>query len=232
MKGRLWYLSRLTAILTLVAASTWILPSTAWGDPPTGGTEKEELLRSDAWRGAKKGYEVWLKLQVIYSDDEVLKLKEEMDKRTDEMTVIQLRDFLADLQLKLEILDSEAAYETRAWAAQTLRVLNESRAAELRGRLPDAATMSATELKQSLLSTQQNRASMIAQAASSERHRRSQVAAEMSRQQQADTGNRRTRGSGVGSYYPQLRSQSQTRRVRGRYSSRYPIFRYRYGWLY
>ena len=177
---------------TRLLAVTWVLLMSipAWAeqtpsadDPPSGfaveePSARDEILQSSRWRRVRRSFDEWLSVQKIYTDQQVAEIREELRRRIDSMTAIELEDFLYDMEERLEVLMSDEVKDARNW----LSVLTmEARRRQLvqDGELPDLFGMTVTQLRQELRRFEQQRAGQAAAHSEFNRQREQQVATAM-----------------------------------------------------
>jgi LPS O-antigen subunit length determinant protein (WzzB/FepE family) len=102
----------------------------------------------------------WLSAQPIYTPQQVAEIKNQFNHRVAEMDANQLSILLADLQAKMKILNSPDAVEARAWLAQYLSVISDSKRAALLRDVPNVATMTAAQLAAEISKIEEKRAQM------------------------------------------------------------------------
>ena len=75
--------------------------------------------------------------------------------RINKMSANQLQFFLQDMQQKLTLINSQAAYKAQANILYNLNVASDAYAARLRMQLPNLVTMTADQVRQTLVTLQQ-----------------------------------------------------------------------------
>jgi hypothetical protein len=88
--------------------------------PPTFTPEeqklRQEVLDSEPWQAARRRFELWLMVQSAYDDAEVENVKRGLAARIAAMPAAQLREFLVQMQQKLDVLMSPDVSDARRWA--------------------------------------------------------------------------------------------------------------------
>ena len=116
---------------------------------------RNQILASPSWRQATEGFDEWLSVQVIYDKSEVPRVQAWMKGKIDKMSAGQLQFFLQDMQQKLSIINSPAAYKPQANLLYNLNVASDAYAAKLRMTLPNLVTMTADQVQQTVFDLQQ-----------------------------------------------------------------------------
>jgi hypothetical protein len=138
--------------------------ASALGAPNTGDQEKDDLVRkseimnSPRWRRAVFELGEWLSSQVIYTPEQVNRIKVDFNRRVAKMSSYELEYTLDDLDEKFKVIDTPEARDVRAWVGQYLSVLSDQKRAEVLRDVPNVVTMSAGQLQQELAILQQQRA--------------------------------------------------------------------------
>jgi hypothetical protein len=112
--------------------------------------QKTTILESDCWRRAMFERNEWLRVQSVFSPDEVARIKADFADRVDQMSAKELQFVLSDLEAKFRILDSREAREVRAWLGNYLSIISDRRRDELLKMIPDFATMNSVQLQQTI----------------------------------------------------------------------------------
>ena len=139
------------------AAPSPSAPST--GDPAKDDLiRKSEIMNSPRWRRAVFELGEWLSSQVIYTPEQVNRIKVDFNRRVAKMSSYELEYALDDLDQKFKVLDTPEARDVRAWVGQYLSVLSDQKRAKVLRDVPNVVTMSAGQLQQELVMLQQRRA--------------------------------------------------------------------------
>ncbi len=188
------------AIIGVVVAGNGCLaaeqtePGSAPAAPVTSQTaaleaQRQQVLTSERWRQARRAFDEWLSVQRLYSPAEVAMMKAELRSRVDNSTPGELQDLLEDMESRLVVLNSDEAWQARAWLEQ---FLSRARNAEeqVREKRPDVMNMSASQIRQELDRFQQRRGAQQQSQAAFDRGRQIQMQSVQSRktsQKQAQT---------------------------------------------
>ncbi len=119
--------------------------------------ERQQILQSDRWRQAVRGFDEWLSVQKLYTPAEVATLRAQFQSRVSRMSPAELRDQLDRMEEKLAVLNSPEAEDARRWLGQFLAVQAKYTDAQLREMRPDVARMTASQIRQELARFQQRR---------------------------------------------------------------------------
>jgi hypothetical protein len=95
------------------------------------------------------------------------------------MSVDELRQVIADLQVKFQILNAPELREIRAWFGQYLAVLADRKREEVLRDIPNFATMTPAQLTQEIMKIQRKKHQGRAAHAAFDRGRQAQVDAQM-----------------------------------------------------
>jgi hypothetical protein len=124
-------------------------------EPDGDAAARGQILDSPAWRQAMEGFNEWLSAQAVYGKSQIPQVRARMKDKISKMSVSQLQNYLQDMQQKLAIINSKAAFDAQAVVLDDLNVASDAYAAKLRKELPDLATMTAGQVQQTLLDLQQ-----------------------------------------------------------------------------
>jgi hypothetical protein len=185
--------SKLLLSLSIIAGSLHlgVSPLDVMAAPPaeTNGdaATRRQILDSPAWRQAVEGFNEWLSAQAIYDKSQIPQVRARMKDKISKMSVSQLQSYLQDMQQKLAIINSKAAFEAQANVDYDLTVASTAYAAKLRKELPDLATMTAGQLQQTLFDLQQQQTETRADEAAFQKERAQELdLAEAANQRTAD----------------------------------------------
>jgi len=169
-------------------------PNTA--DLNTQSQAREAVLNSAAWKKAEQAFDDWLSVQTIYSKPQVEYLKFQFRDNTSKMSASELKAFLDQLQLKLNILMSSDVTEAGSWVGSRMSVLASHKREEIQKQLPDVVNMTAAQLEQYLHDFQQKRqtSQQAEQVASQFRQQQNQQIQQSLQMQQASIQAARERG--------------------------------------
>lgn len=123
-----------------------------------GAAERNEILKSDAWRQTMDALDEWLSVQKIYEPKRAAQLREQIQQRASQMSAEQLSDFMAQLQAKLKILLGAEARDARQWLNDTLATASDKYAKKIRAGLPDVANMTPGQIQEELDEFERRRA--------------------------------------------------------------------------
>jgi hypothetical protein len=148
-------MSKTALLIAVFGLSVPLLASAARGQQPApspadDAARKAEILGSNCWRRAMFELSEWLREQSIYPPEEVARIKRDFSARVEQMSPEELRAVLADLDAKFRILETRESREVRAWLGNYLSVLSDRRRDELLQTIPDFATMTSTQLQQTI----------------------------------------------------------------------------------
>ena len=169
-------------------------PNTA--DLNTQSQAREAVLNSAAWKKAEQAFDDWLSVQTIYSKPQVEYLKFQFRDNTSKMSASELKAFLDQMQLKLNILMSSDVTEAGSWVGSRMSVLASHKREEIQKQLPDVVNMTAAQLEQYLYDFQQKRQTgqQAEQVASQFRQQQNQQIQQSLQMQQASIQAARERG--------------------------------------
>lgn len=139
-------------------------------------TEKEKIMSSPEWERARQAFEDWLDVQTMYNEQEVAQLRADLRKEIASMTAPELKQFLGEIQAKLNVLLGNDVEEARQWVGKYLSVLATHQHDDFLKKLPDVRDMSADEMQKYLQDLQQQRRREISRQRASDRAREQQVA--------------------------------------------------------
>jgi hypothetical protein len=138
---------------------------------------RSQILDGPAWRQAMEGFNEWLSAQAIYGKSQIPQVRARIKDKIGKMSVGQLQNYLQDMQQKLAIINSKAAFDAEAIVLDDLNVASDAYAAKLRKELPDLSTMTAGQVQQTLLVLQQQQTETRANEAAFQTGREQEVAA-------------------------------------------------------
>jgi hypothetical protein len=144
--------------------------------PAAKEVTKADIINSTEFRRAMFEFNEWLTSQPIYTPQQVAQIKDQFNHRVAEMTAPELGYLLADLEEKMQIINTPDAREARAWMAQYLSVMSDKKRAQTLKDVPNVATMTAAQLATEIAKIQQTRDSMDNAQAAFERGQAAQVA--------------------------------------------------------
>ncbi len=112
--------------------------------------ERLRARQSRAWRTMVTRFHAWLAVQSLYDDEQTARLQQRFLDATVDMSPPEMRVFAAQMNVKLDLLRSEAAREFEAHLAETLAVASPAYGQQIRERLPDVLSLSPDELERQL----------------------------------------------------------------------------------
>ncbi|HEV3416756.1 MAG TPA: hypothetical protein VG056_08095 [Pirellulales bacterium] len=145
-------------------------------EPDGDAAARSQILESPAWRQAMEGFNEWLSAQAIYDKSEIPRVRARITDKISKMSIGQLQNYLQDMQQKLAIINSKAAFDAQAIVLDDLNVASNAYAAKLRKELPDLATMTAGQVQQTLLGLQQQQTETRANEAAFQSSREQELA--------------------------------------------------------
>jgi hypothetical protein len=156
------------------AATTAAVEQTA--APAQKPVTKADIINSTEFRRAMFEFNEWLSSQPIYTPQQVAQIKDQFNHRVAEMNVQELVYLLADLEAKMQIINTPESKEARAWMAQYLSVMSDKKRAQVLKDVPNVATMTAAQLSVEIAKIQETRETMDSEQASFQRGQAQQVA--------------------------------------------------------
>lgn len=141
---------RLTAAVILALYGGSQLPLAAEDVNPEfiEAEARNDILTSDRWAAAKQQFDRWLSIQTVYSEDEVTAIKSDLLNQVVSMSSAELREFLDQMEARVQILMSPASMDARQWASR----FTEKRKREIRKEygVEDPIRLSADEMAAAL----------------------------------------------------------------------------------
>lgn len=111
------------------------------------GLTKEQVLQSADWRRTMLLLGTWFDTQKLYSPEQVLDFKREINKRVREMSPADLLRFQQEITDKLAVLNGPAAREVKTYLREQLSLASEEYRKKMLSGLPDIARMSADQMQ-------------------------------------------------------------------------------------
>ncbi len=193
---------------------------------------RQKILNSQRWKQVKEKFDAWLSVQTAYSPAQVKQRKAELQRRIAAMRASALKQFLNEMDERLDVLMSPELSQARNWVNQYYTEKAQQRMAKKLG-VEEPIKMTASQLRAALGRFEQQRNSQRSAQDAFNRSRESQVKALGSyrKQQQAALEKARAqaarnarRSTSFGSHYaPRRAKQPQT------YSPAYRRSRYSIG---
>ncbi|MGD9721084.1 MAG: hypothetical protein AB7O59_03400 [Pirellulales bacterium] len=134
--------------------ATGVHPAAAVDD----AARKSEILSSQRWRRAMFELNEWLGSQRIYTPEQVARIKADFSAKVKRLSAEELGFMLDDMDAKFKVLETPQAQDARAWVAQYLSILSDKKRAEVVGKMPNLATMTAPQLEQQIAAIEGRRA--------------------------------------------------------------------------
>lgn len=134
----------LTVATPLVAQDPVTLPGL---EDKHAGLTREDVLTSTDWRRTMLSLSTWFDSQQMYTPEQVLGFKREINRRAKEMTPTELLTMQHDIDSKLSILNGEQARQVRLWLREQLSLVSDDYARQVKGGLPDIARITPDELQ-------------------------------------------------------------------------------------
>lgn len=107
---------------------------------------KSDLLHSPQWQRAIAELGGWLATQTVYPPAEVRRIKLQFNDRVAAMSSYELEYLLDSIAAKLQLLDTPAARDAKAWLGEYLAAMSDARRAEELQNVPNILDMSADQL--------------------------------------------------------------------------------------
>jgi hypothetical protein len=165
------------ATLALLVVAPFDVVAARSAEPDGDAAARRQILDSPAWRQAMEGFNEWLSAQAIYDKSQIPQVQARLKDKISKMSVGQLQNYLQDMQQKLAIINSKAAFDAQAVVLDDLNVASNTYAAKLRKELPDLFTMTAGQVQQTLLELQQQQTETRANEAAFQTGREQELAA-------------------------------------------------------
>lgn len=128
---------------------------------PTSDTEdaraRAAVLDSPEWRRAMFEINEWFRTQQVYTPAQVEDVRLAFQERVAGSSAAELKLILSDLQTKLALLDSPQVREARAWMAEYVAVLSDSRREQVLSQFPELSTLTSQQLHDALVQIQSKR---------------------------------------------------------------------------
>jgi len=134
----------LTCLVLIAAPSEVTLPGL---ENLHAGLTREQVLTSPEWKRTMLTLSTWFDSQRMYSPEQVLDFKREINRRVMEMTPTALLAMQNEITNKLAVLNSPAAREVKSYLREQLSLASDEYTARIRAHLPDVARMSADEMQ-------------------------------------------------------------------------------------
>ena len=141
-------MNQLLACLLLMAAPAPADDVTLPGlETENAGLTKEQVLKSPEWRRTMLTLSTWFETQKLYSPEQVLDFKREINRRVREMSPAELLQMQQEITDKLAVLNGPAAREVKSYLRQQFSLMAPAYRQKMLEKLPDVARMSPDEIQ-------------------------------------------------------------------------------------
>jgi hypothetical protein len=129
---------------------------TASGGPsgfsPAEVAAREAILNSDRWKRVESEFGKWLSLQVVYTPQQVAKMRARLHAEVQKMSAAELQQFLDQWDAKLKVLLGKDADEARQWLGEYLSVIADGYRPTFLKKIgiKDVTTLSASQIEDEL----------------------------------------------------------------------------------
>ncbi len=147
-------LSALLATLGSFAAAQDGVETASNADDARG---RAAVLDSPEWRRAMFEVNEWFRTQQVYTPAQVEDVRIAFQQRIANSSAAELKLILADMQTKLALMDSPQAREARAWMAEYVAVMSNSKREQVLSQFPALATLTSQQLHDALVQIQSKR---------------------------------------------------------------------------
>ncbi len=193
-------------ILLIIIGSTYLGTASrgVFAAPPAStkndAATRNQILASPAWREAMEGFNEWLSAQQIYTRSQIPQVRSQVIEQINKALTNELQAFLQDMQQKLKLINSQAAYKAQANILYNLNVASDAYAAKLRTQLPNLVTMTADQVKQTLVDLQQQEDQTRSDEAAFQKSNAQEVALIQAQNEQTAAVNAAADSAGLGNY--------------------------------
>jgi hypothetical protein len=111
------------------------------------GLTREDVLTSKDWRQTMLSLSAWFNQQQMYTPEQVIDFKREINRRVKDMTPTELMSMQHEIAQKLTILNGEQARQVRLWLREQLSLVSDDYARQVKGGLPDISRITPDELQ-------------------------------------------------------------------------------------
>jgi hypothetical protein len=111
------------------------------------GLTREDVLRSAEWRTTMLTLSTWFDTQRMYSPEQVLEFKRQINRMAAEASPSELLRLQNNLSQKLAILNGPQAMALRTWLREQVSLASDEFGRQLMASLPDISRMSPDELQ-------------------------------------------------------------------------------------
>lgn len=123
-------------------------PARSWSAEEAAA--RNAIISSKEWGDTMRAFDEWQSVQQTYDKQQARQLRIRLIDKINSMDANQLKEFLPNLEAKLNILLSAEARQARSWFRQNLDVASDQYAEKMRKSLPDIARMTPEQLQESL----------------------------------------------------------------------------------
>ena len=143
-----WLCSTVTAVPDVQAAAPAAGRAISHSPAEDDGevARKADILHSPDWQRAITEFGGWLATQTVYPPSKVRRIKAQFNDRVAAMSSFELEYLLDSLSVKLQLLDTAAARDAKAWLGEYLSVMSDARRAQALRGVPNILDMSADQL--------------------------------------------------------------------------------------
>lgn len=155
--------ARAGRILLLLGAGAVAAGFVPWASPPVARAaeaeaaddigdlvRKADIMHGPRWQRALAELGNWLATQTVYTPAEVRRIKTQFNDRVAAMTSYDLEYLLDSISAKLDVLDTPAARDAKAWLGEYLSAMSDARRAAALRDVPNILDMNAAELWQEI----------------------------------------------------------------------------------
>ena len=180
----------------------WHLRRSLRGDGRAAGQKCAAIKSSRAPPGTKR----WKvstngsRRKQIYDKSEIPQLRARMNELIGKLSARNWQIYLQDMQQKLALINSPAAYKAQANILYNMNVASDAYAAKLRTELPNLVTMTADQVKQTLVDLQQQENDTRADEAAFQQENAQEVAMIQAQNRQTAEANAAADAAGLGNY--------------------------------
>jgi len=116
-------------------------------DPTLSSDESRPFLTGDEWQDTLQRFEQWLSVQTLYDAEQVKKTRAKFAEVTSKTALADRKQLIDDVDAKLRILYSPAAYDLQDYFAHSLSVASPAYLKKMRQQLPDVVASTPEQLK-------------------------------------------------------------------------------------
>ncbi|HEY2883172.1 MAG TPA: nuclear transport factor 2 family protein, partial [Pirellulales bacterium] len=122
------------------------------GESAADAAKRAEILNSDRWKKVQKEFQEWLSMQVVYTPQQVEKMRAKLNAEINKMSAAELQQFLDQWDAKLKVLLGKDAGEVREWLGEYMSVIADGYRPTFLKKLgiTDVSTLSAAQIEEGL----------------------------------------------------------------------------------